>query len=173
MLRSTRKLTLNNLFLKALVKHTGTIQNALGYLLQDLEILAAVVSLDAQRLQKIIKVMGCLPQPWFTKYAIVRLLQAFNNIIYMKQLLLTFVWLVAAVYSQAGDYNHATVSNLVNTSWMTPLGDGIPLRKLSLMGTENSLNSPSWDLLYMGQTLSLTSQLTAGVRLFDLHVRHY
>lgn len=61
MLRSTRKLTLNNLFLKALVKHTGTVQNALGYLLQDLEILAAVVSLDAQRLQKIIKVMGCLP----------------------------------------------------------------------------------------------------------------
>ena len=56
---------------------------------------------------------------------------------------------------------------------MTLLGDGIPIRKLSLLGAENSLNSPSWDVLYMGQTLSFAAQLTTGLRLFDLHVRHY
>lgn len=98
--------------------------------------------------------------------------EVFNNIIDMSRLLLTFAWVVLAL-SQAGDYNHATTSNLVNLTWMTPLGDGIYLRKLSLMGTENSYNSPSWDVLYMGQTLSVATQLRAGIRILDVHVRHY
>jgi hypothetical protein len=52
--------------------------------------------------------------------------------------MLKFVLLIIcciAVSGQSGDYNHNSNSNTINQTWMTGLGDGIPLRKLSLIGT--------------------------------------
>lgn len=82
--------------------------------------------------------------------------------------------LIVGGNSQSGDYNHNSYSNSLNQTWMTNLGDGIPLKQLTILGTQSSLYLPSWwDVSFVAQTLPLATQLNSGIRLFDVKCRHY
>ncbi len=70
------------------------------------------------------------------------------------------------------DLDHAT-TDLVNHTWMSQLSDRVSLASLNIPGTHNSaaLLEPFLKTAKC-QTLSITEQLQAGVRFFDIRCRH-
>lgn len=55
---------------------------------------------------------------------------------------------------------------------MSLFDDGVPLRKLSIMGTHSSMSTGTWGDAFQTQASSLTVQLEAGIRALDIRCRH-
>ena len=55
---------------------------------------------------------------------------------------------------------------------MGTLDDGIPLRKLNILGTHCSMSDGDGGDAFQMQSLSLATQLRTGVRALDLRLRH-
>jgi 1-phosphatidylinositol phosphodiesterase len=81
------------------------------------------------------------------------------------------ILLVVFTFSQAV-YNHGSTSYR-NQSWMSLLDNGIPLRKLSIIGTHSSMGTGAWGDAFQTQAQSLQIQMEAGIRALDIRCRHY
>ena len=68
-------------------------------------------------------------------------------------------------------YNHNSASYR-NQTWMSSFDDGVPLRKLSILGTHSSMSQGTWGDAFQTQASSLTVQLEAGIRALDIRCRH-
>ena len=55
---------------------------------------------------------------------------------------------------------------------MGELDDGIPLRKLNILGTHCSMSDGDGGDAFQMQSLSLATQLRTGMRALDLRLRH-
>ena len=69
-------------------------------------------------------------------------------------------------------YNHNSASYR-DQDWMSGFDDGVPLRKLSILGTHSSMSQGTWGDAFQTQASSLTVQLEAGIRALDIRCRHY
>ena len=83
-------------------------------------------------------------------------------------MLMTFI----ALASTQSLYNHQS-SSYRNTSWMGLLDNGIPLRKLSVLGTHSSMSQGTWGDAFQTQSNSLRTQMDMGMRALDIRCRHY
>lgn len=79
------------------------------------------------------------------------------------------IFIMALVNAQ---YNHQS-STYLNTSWMSLLDNGIPLRKLSIIGTHSSMGTGAWGDAFQTQSNSLMNQMRMGIRALDIRCRHY
>ena len=70
-------------------------------------------------------------------------------------------------------YNHNSHNSYRNQTWMSLFDDGIPLRKLNILGTHSSMSTGSWGDAIQTQSLSLLVQMESGVRALDIRCRHY
>jgi 1-phosphatidylinositol phosphodiesterase len=86
----------------------------------------------------------------------------------MLLLLILSLFLLPSV----AQYNHQS-STLLNPDWMSKLDNGIPLRKLSLLGSHSSMSTGVWGDAFQTQASSLTSQLMMGMRAIDIRCRHF
>jgi len=77
--------------------------------------------------------------------------------------------LLASVESQ---YNWDS-SNYRNSSWMSKLDNGIPIRKMSIIGSHSSLGTGPGGHAFMTQANSLYTQMMMGIRALDIRCRHY
>ena len=82
---------------------------------------------------------------------------------------IAFIFLLVAVHSQ---YSHST-STYLNTDWMSLLDNGIPIRKLSIVGSHSSISTGMWGDAYQTQSNSLMGQMKMGMRALDIRCRHY
>jgi 1-phosphatidylinositol phosphodiesterase len=82
---------------------------------------------------------------------------------------LVFLLLVFGLQAQ---YNHQT-SGYVNTTWMSLLDNGIPLRKLTIIGSHSSMGTGAWGDAFQTQSNSLMAQMQMGMRALDIRCRHY
>lgn len=55
---------------------------------------------------------------------------------------------------------------------MGTLDNGIPLRKLTILGTHSSMSQGIWGDAFQMQSLNLDTQLRTGVRALDIRCRH-
>ncbi|XP_035704642.1 1-phosphatidylinositol phosphodiesterase isoform X2 [Folsomia candida] len=69
-------------------------------------------------------------------------------------------------------YSHESEISGENSKWMSSLPDNVPLSSLSLPGTHESLSRGHGGAIAECQTLSLESQLRAGIRVLDVRCRH-
>jgi len=69
-------------------------------------------------------------------------------------------------------YNHQA-SSYVNSSWMGLLDNGIPIRKLSIIGSHCSMSTGVWGDAFQTQSNSLMGQMVSGIRALDMRCRHY
>lgn len=77
--------------------------------------------------------------------------------------------LLSSVQSQ---YNH-NPSTYTNNTWMSALNSGIPIRKLSIIGTHSSMGTGIWGDAFQTQANSLYNQMQMGIRALDIRCRHY
>jgi len=89
----------------------------------------------------------------------------------IKLLLLIKVVLFAAYCIQAQDYNHDGTTSNDNNQWMARLPDKTELRQISLPGTHDTMAFYGGDSAQC-QSLSLSTQLKAGIRYLDIRCRH-
>ena len=82
---------------------------------------------------------------------------------------ISFILLLFVVHSQ---YNHQS-SGYLNTSWMSLLDNGIPIRKLSIIGSHSSMSTGAWGDAFQTQSNSLMGQMKMGIRALDIRCRHY
>jgi 1-phosphatidylinositol phosphodiesterase len=82
------------------------------------------------------------------------------------------IFFIALVSSALGQYNHQT-SGYLNTTWMSLLDNGIPIRKLSIIGTHSSMGTGAWGDAFQTQSNSLMGQMKMGMRALDIRCRHY
>ena len=64
-------------------------------------------------------------------------------------------------------------STYVNTNWMSLLDNGVPLRKLTIIGSHSSMGSGPLNLTYQTQSNSLMGQMQMGMRALDIRCRHF
>jgi 1-phosphatidylinositol phosphodiesterase len=88
----------------------------------------------------------------------------------MPSKLLLLVLLPALLLAQL--YNHQS-STRVDSDWLGALDNGIPLRKLSMVGSHSSMSQGTWGDAFQTQANSLSNQLTMGIRALDIRCRHY
>lgn len=69
-------------------------------------------------------------------------------------------------------YSHESSISLDNSDWLSSLPDEVLLSSLSLPGTHESLSRGHGGEIAECQTLSLESQLKAGIRVLDVRCRH-
>jgi 1-phosphatidylinositol phosphodiesterase len=69
-------------------------------------------------------------------------------------------------------YNRQT-SNYVNATWMSLLDNGIPLRKLTIIGSHSSMGTGAWGDAFQTQSNSLMGQMRMGMRALDIRCRHF
>lgn len=69
-------------------------------------------------------------------------------------------------------YNHQS-SSLLKPDWLGQLDNGIPLRKLSLLGSHSSMSTGVWGDAFQTQASSLNTQLMMGMRALDIRCRHF
>ncbi|UKA04007.1 phosphatidylinositol-specific phospholipase C domain-containing protein [Photobacterium damselae] len=69
------------------------------------------------------------------------------------------------------DYLYDGYAGYRNTHWMSAIPDSRKLSEISIPGTHNSLSKEP-ELISQTQTLSLYSQLQAGVRFFDIRMKY-
>jgi len=79
--------------------------------------------------------------------------------------------LVTLLHLIASQYNHQS-STYVNSSWMGLLDNGIPIRKLSIIGSHSSMSTGVWGDAFQTQSNSLTGQMMMGMRALDIRCRH-
>lgn len=91
----------------------------------------------------------------------------FSNHLFLA-LILTVLF--SEVHSQL--YNHNRGNSYRNQSWMGLLDNGIPLRKISILGTHSSMSQGTWGDAFQTQSLDLQTQLSTGVRALDIRCRH-
>jgi len=53
------------------------------------------------------------------------------------------------------------------------LDNGIPLRKISILGTHSSMSQGTWGDAFQTQSLNLDTQLRTGIRALDIRCRHF
>ena len=82
----------------------------------------------------------------------------------------TYLLLVIAQGQQL--YNHDSSNSYLNETWMGTLDDGIPLRKISLIGTHSTMSQGIWGDAFQTQGLNLITQLRSGIRALDIRCRH-
>ncbi len=69
-------------------------------------------------------------------------------------------------------YNYGS-SSYMNASWMSKLDNGIPIRKLSIIGTHNSMGiGSSRTLIFQTQGSNLMTQMNSGMRALDIRCKH-
>ncbi len=85
---------------------------------------------------------------------------------------ITIVLILLLAYAVNTQYNHQT-STYLNTSWMSLLDNGIPIRKLSIIGTHSSMGTGAWGDAFQTQSNSLLGQMRMGIRALDIRCRHY
>lgn len=83
-----------------------------------------------------------------------------------------FLLLLPLAVNAQAYYNHQG-SGYVNSSWMGLLDNGIPLRKLSIVGSHCSMSTGVWGDAFQTQSNSLMGQLVMGMRALDIRCRHY
>lgn len=89
----------------------------------------------------------------------------------MKQIMwIIGLYLIVCTVSQQ-TYNHRT-STLSHPAWMALLDNGIPLRKLSIIGSHSSKSQGTWGDAFQTQSNSLTNQMRMGMRALDIRCRH-
>ncbi|KKF92288.1 1-phosphatidylinositol phosphodiesterase [Ceratocystis platani] len=77
----------------------------------------------------------------------------------------------AAEYGNSIDYWSFDLAGAHNPEWMSSLADSTPLSMMSIPGTHNSMTYKMTDEKLQSQNVPLTSQLTAGIRYFDISGR--
>jgi 1-phosphatidylinositol phosphodiesterase len=90
----------------------------------------------------------------------------------MTKILYIFI-IIVVVHSQSGPYNHNSNSNILNQTWMASFGDSFPLVQLNLIGTYSTMSflGNGGDAIQF-QSLSLTTQISTGIRIFDIRCNH-
>jgi 1-phosphatidylinositol phosphodiesterase len=69
-------------------------------------------------------------------------------------------------------YSHKG-STLSRPDWMGQLDSGIPLRKLSIIGSHSSMGTGAWGDAFQTQSNTLANQMVMGMRALDIRCRHY
>ena len=84
-----------------------------------------------------------------------------------------FVAPIVWAHGSAGYLNSTTLPSTKFPDWMSELPDDIPLHELSIPGTHDTMAYPA-KLTYIPktQTLSIATQLIAGIRVLDIRCRH-
>ena len=85
---------------------------------------------------------------------------------------MTLIFLLSLLLPVFSQYNHDS-SNLLNPTWMQQLDDGIPIRRLSIVGSHSSMGTGTWGDAFQTQSNSLTGQMMMGMRALDIRCRHY
>jgi len=121
-------------------------------------------------------IISCIVQSDWACLLIItnNILKVFNSIYItvMQQIMyLIFSYLLIYVTSSLQLYNHRT-SILNNPNWMALLDNGIPLRKLSIIGSHSTMSQGTWGDAFQTQSNSLTKQMTMGMRALDIRCRH-
>lgn len=80
--------------------------------------------------------------------------------------------LIILIASTLAQYNHQS-STYLNTTWMSQLDNGIPLRKLTIIGSHSSMSTGAWGDAFQTQSNSLIAQMQMGMRALDIRCRHY
>ena len=86
--------------------------------------------------------------------------------------MLLLLILALFLLQSAAQYSHQS-SSLLNPDWLSKLDNGIPLRKLSLLGTHSSMSTGVWGDAFQTQASSLNTQLMMGMRALDIRCRHF
>lgn len=71
-----------------------------------------------------------------------------------------------------GAYSHDSSNGAYNPGWLSGLSDSLPLSQLNLPGTHDTMAFYGGDIP-TAQTMSLRTQLDAGVRVLDIRCNHY
>lgn len=87
-------------------------------------------------------------------------------------LLLSLLASAPALAIDNGAYSHDADNGYRNPRWLTALPDSRRLSELSLPGTHDTMAFYGGDIAQT-QTMPLTTQLQAGVRVLDIRLRHY
>lgn len=80
--------------------------------------------------------------------------------------------LIVLTVCALAQYNHQS-SSYLNTTWMSLLDNGIPLRKLTIIGSHSSMGTGAWGDAFQTQSNSLMGQMQMGMRALDIRCRHY
>jgi 1-phosphatidylinositol phosphodiesterase len=83
----------------------------------------------------------------------------------------SLVLIILISYAQA-QYSHQS-SSYLNTTWMSLLDNGIPIRKLTIIGSHSSMGTGAWGDAFQTQSNSLMGQMQMGMRALDIRCRHY
>lgn len=82
---------------------------------------------------------------------------------------LVLILLLSTINAQ---YSHQA-STYLNTTWMSLLDNGIPLRKLTIIGSHSTMGTGAWGDAFQTQSNSLMGQMQMGLRALDIRCRHY
>ena len=84
--------------------------------------------------------------------------------------IITFI--VLLLHQTQAQYNY-NPSSYLDATWMQSLNNGIPVRKLSMIGTHSSMGTGAWGDAFQTQANSLMNQMRMGVRALDIRCRHF
>ena len=90
----------------------------------------------------------------------------------MQQIGPVLCWAVLCSLALSLQFYSHKASSLRHPDWMGQLDSGIPLRKLSIIGSHSSMSQGAWGDAFQTQSNSLANQMLIGMRALDIRCRH-